>query len=385
MRALYLPIERVAMAKAQLSNTDKVREILNKSYGADVTYLMADVSDAADTAIDTGLTAFDYGLLGIGGIPRGHFFELSGEEKAGKTTMVLHMIAACQREGMVPLVIDSKGAVTTDVARAQRIGVDADKCVLVPVDSSDEVLQRTREALGKLQKEDIEVAFFWDDMGLTPSDAEMAPKKDKKTKKEIVKVGSKASSIWRFCRSLAGACYKVGAPMVVVNQLTAKITTDWTAQYAEKEQTAGGGGLKYTARIRAELRKGKKIKKGGNKVAQVVYAQTIANAFFPPFKRVQLYLDFRSGYNSTLSTLLNAEKAGVVTKNRGLFKMKGAPRGTKGAKPEDLDEETLWAIEARLWPWMEGDYEAEDEGSEEDLDEDEEAEEDFATAYIEDE
>lgn len=379
MRALYPPIERVAMG----DNTDKVREILNKCYGADVTYLMADVSDAADTAIGTGITAFDFGLLGIGGIPRGHFFELSGEEKAGKTTMVLHMIAACQREGMVPLVIDPKGAVTTDVARAQRIGVNADDCILVPVDSSDEVLQRTREALGKLKKEDIEVAFFWDDMGLTPSDAELAPKRDQKTKKEIVKVGSKASSIWRFCRSLAGACYKMGAPMVVVNQLTAKITTDWTAQYAEKEQTAGGGGLKYTARIRTELRKGKRIKRGDNKIAQVVFAQTIANAFFPPFKRVQLYLNFRDGYDSVLSTMLNAEKASVVSKSKGRYKMKGAPRGTKGAKLEDLDEETLWAIEAKLWPWLDESYTGEEgKGDEEDLDEDEEAEEAFLEGYL---
>lgn len=366
-----------------MADADKVRSVLNKVFKADVTYLMSDVGDAGDDAIPTGITAVDFGLFGIGGYPRGHFLELAGEEKAGKTTMVLHMIATAQESDLVPLVIDPKGAVTSDVARCRRIGVDPDGVVIVPVDSSEEALQKTREGMKKLTKEGIGLAFFWDDMGLTPTDSELNPNKDKSTKQDTVMVGSKAKAIWRFCRTMAGECYKQGAPMVVVNQLTANIVTGWGAQFAPKEITAGGGGLKYTARIRLILKAGKKLKVGKRKVGQVVYGETIANAFHPPFQRSHLYLSFRDGYKSDLSSLLNAEAEGIVSKTRGRYKLKGAPRGTKGVLPQDMDDDFISEMEQKLWPWMDEEYTGEDDDSE-DLDETEAEEDEFAEGWIED-
>ncbi len=368
-----------------MSDADKVRGVLNKIYGADVVYLMSDVGDAGDDAIPTGIAAVDFGLFGIGGFPRGHFLELAGEEKAGKTTLIQHMMATAQDSDLVPLVIDPKGAVTSDVARCRRIGVDPDGVVIVPVDSSEDALQRTREGLKKLKKEGIGVAFFWDDMGLTPTESELAPTQDRATKRDNVKVGAKAQAVWRFCRTMAGECYRVGAPMVVVNQLTAVIATGWGAQYAPKETTAGGFGLKYAARIRVVLRSGKKIKKGKRNIGQVVYAETVANAFHPPFQRTRLYLNFRNGYDSDLSSLITAEAEGVVRKTRGRYRIKGASRGTKGLLPGDMNDEFIYDVECKLWPWMGENYTIGVDGDDEDIDEDEAEEDEFAEGWLEDE
>jgi len=329
------------------------RKVLADVYKGDVAYLMSDVVNVRERAIGTGIIAFDYGLLGIGGLPRGHFIEISGPEKTGKTTLIIHAIAACQAAGLVPCVIDPKGAVTEDVARAVRIGVDPSQVLIVPIDSSEDALQRTRTALRELRKKDIGVAFFWDDLGLTPSETEITPRVDKKSGKDIVKVGAKAKSVWQFCRALAGACYREGAVMVVTNQLTAVITSGFAAKYAEKETTAGGGGLRYAARIRVDLRVVSKIKAGKITRGQVVLARTTANAFFAPCRSVRLHLDFQNGYDSARSTILSGLACEVLGKNpkTKTYTIKGE-KGSLTAMGAP-DPAFLFALEKKMWPWIE--------------------------------
>jgi len=357
-----------------------VRSVLEDAFKADITIPMSAFPNVKESAIPLGLTAFDWGLLGIGGIPRGHFIEISGPEKAGKTTLLLHMIAAAQEADLTPLIIDHKGAVVSDVDRAERIGIDPDYAYMLPIKTTEDALARVRVALDKLKAKNLPIAIFWDDLGLTSTDAEMNPKQDKKTGRDNVKVGSKASAVWRFCRTLAGECFATSTPLAVVNQLTANIVTGYGAQYADTEITAGGGGLRYTARIRIELGKGKMLKKGKLKTGQVVYARTTANAFFPPQRSVALALNFVDGYDDSLTTLLNAEKANVVAKERGKYRRKG--RGNKLMPVEDWTPGDLWEIEEQLWPWMSDGIEAyEDARTEDDLDADEDDDEEYVQGF----
>jgi recombination protein RecA len=361
------------------SNAAIVQDTLHACFKSDVTYLMADVADASDNAVPTLITAFDYGLLGIGGVPMGHFFELAGDDKSGKTTMLLHMMAALQARGVVPLVMDAKGAVSSDVARAKRIGVDPSMCVIVPVVSSEEVTQKVRESLGKIYKEGAKIALFWDDLGLTPTEYELSPGKDQKTKKDKMKPGDKAKAIYTFCRTLAGDCYKLGAPVIVANNLTSVINTGWAPTGSPVETSSSGGGLRYTSRIRVVLKPGAQIKdKSGNVVGKLVRAQTIANAFFSPFRRVELALNFRNGFDSNLSTIHTALKSDYVKKKKGKYQIKGS---SELYAVDDIPPRDLYALECRMWPWITGTY-SDPADIKEVLDEDELAEEEFAEGFI---
>src|ERR687883_1641001 len=60
-------------------------------------------------AIPTGSIALDI-ALGVGGIPRGRVVEIYGPEASGKTTIVQHVIAECQRQGGVAALIDAEHA-----------------------------------------------------------------------------------------------------------------------------------------------------------------------------------------------------------------------------------------------------------------------------------
>ena len=64
-------------------------------------------------AISSGSPSLDI-ALGIGGYPRGRVVEIYGPESSGKTTLTLHAVAECQKEGGVCAFIDAEHAL--DVA-----------------------------------------------------------------------------------------------------------------------------------------------------------------------------------------------------------------------------------------------------------------------------
>ena len=59
--------------------------------------------------ISTGSLSID-AALGIGGLPRGRVIEVYGPESSGKTTIALHAIAECQKEGGTAAFIDAEHA-----------------------------------------------------------------------------------------------------------------------------------------------------------------------------------------------------------------------------------------------------------------------------------
>lgn len=70
--------------------------------------------------VPTGCLSLDL-ALGIGGYPRGRIMEIYGPESSGKTTLTLHAIAECQRQGGVAAFVDAEHAL--DVTYARKLGV----------------------------------------------------------------------------------------------------------------------------------------------------------------------------------------------------------------------------------------------------------------------
>jgi len=305
---------------------------------------MSEVARACDTAVETGITAFDYGLLGIGGIPSGQFIQIYGKEGTGKTTLMLHIIAGMQRNGRIPLVLDQKCAVASDVARAKRIGVDPENVVLLPISTTEDALEKTRKLIHDLYAKGVKQAFFWDDLGLAPVESNM----DLKKRKEAV--AEKARSIWQFCQTLNGVCFKCDVPMVIVNQLIAVIGKSFGFG-GPKMITSGGGGARFASRININLAQGEKIKDGSSVVGHKIYARTDKNAFFAPQMKAELYLSYRNGILSRESTLLNAGR--LISKERGGNGYKCAEAGVTEYKSFDAwSKGELWALEGLLWPWI---------------------------------
>ena len=76
--------------------------------------------------IPTGSVQIDE-ILGIKGYPYGRVIEVFGPESSAKTTLALHAIAECQKQGNVAAFIDVEHAL--DPSYAEKLGVNLEKVI----------------------------------------------------------------------------------------------------------------------------------------------------------------------------------------------------------------------------------------------------------------
>ncbi|MEM7396530.1 MAG: DNA recombination/repair protein RecA, partial [Verrucomicrobiota bacterium] len=134
------------MAKAKAADSDKkapsaldsVLAQIQKEYGDGAIMRLGDESSLNHIeSISTGALTLDL-ALGIGGVPRGRVIEIYGPESSGKTTLVSHVIANCQKQGGMAAFIDAEHAL--DPQYAKKIGVNLDELLVSQPDSGEEAL-----------------------------------------------------------------------------------------------------------------------------------------------------------------------------------------------------------------------------------------------------
>ena len=120
------------MAVAKAVNAEKLKALqltmdrLEKSYGKGTIMKLGDAPIADIDVIPTGSLNLDL-ALGIKGYPRGRVVEIYGPESSGKTTLTIHAIAECQKQGGICAFIDAEHAF--DPTYAKNLGVDIDNFI----------------------------------------------------------------------------------------------------------------------------------------------------------------------------------------------------------------------------------------------------------------
>ena len=109
--------QKNAKLKALQLTLDK----LDKTYGKGAVMKMGDQAVEEVESIPSGSLGLDI-ALGVGGYPRGRVIEIYGPESSGKTTLTLHAIAECQKQGGFAAFIDAEHAF--DRFYAEKLGVD---------------------------------------------------------------------------------------------------------------------------------------------------------------------------------------------------------------------------------------------------------------------
>jgi len=111
---------------------------VDRRVGAGVAFNPTHDSPLTPAAIPTGCPTLD-AALGVGGIPRGRITEVYGPDGAGKTTLVLSVIAQAQQHGGTACFIDTEYAL--DLAWATTVGVDLERLVLCRPEHGEQALQ----------------------------------------------------------------------------------------------------------------------------------------------------------------------------------------------------------------------------------------------------
>lgn len=96
------------------------------------------------TVVPVDVTAIDACLQG--GVPRGQLSEIAGASSSGRTTLLLHLIAAATRRGEIAALVDTLDRL--DVASAAAAGVDLDRLLWVRGESSSNAGSRRAGPFG---------------------------------------------------------------------------------------------------------------------------------------------------------------------------------------------------------------------------------------------
>ena len=125
--------EQQQKEKALKSVLDKIEKTFGK--GSIMNMASQEIEDIE--VIPTGSLNLDI-ALGVGGYPKGRIVEIYGPESSGKTTLAIHAIAECQKQGGFAAIIDAENAF--DRSYAEALGVDLSKLWISQPDTGEQAL-----------------------------------------------------------------------------------------------------------------------------------------------------------------------------------------------------------------------------------------------------
>ena len=125
-------------------NADKLKALqltmdrLDKTYGKGTVMKLGDEVVENVDVIPSGSLNLDL-ALGIGGYPKGRVVEIYGPESSGKTTLAIHAIAECQKQGGICAIVDAEHAF--DKFYAENLGVDTENLLISQPDNGEQALE----------------------------------------------------------------------------------------------------------------------------------------------------------------------------------------------------------------------------------------------------
>ena len=283
--------------------------------------------------------AIDY-ALGIGGYPKGRIVEIYGPESSGKTTLALHAIAQCQKNGGRAAFIDAENAI--DPQYAKSLGVQINDLILSQPDSGEQALEIT-EMLIKSGAIDLIVI---------DSVAALVPQAELDGEMSDASVGLQARLMSKAMRKLAGVMNRSECTAIFINKLREKVGI----MFGNPETTPGGRALKFYSSVRLDVRKGEAIKNGTEIVGNKVTVKVVKNKVAPPFKVASVEIMYGEGISHVGELVNLAVDYDIIDKAGAWFSYKGekigqgreACKAYLTAHPE-VDEEITSLVKEKLF------------------------------------
>ena len=313
---------------------DETLKQIQKLFGKGAVMRLGERESVDVDAISSGSLLIDE-ALGVGGYPKGRIIEIFGPESSGKTTLALHAIAECQKNGGRAAFIDAEHAI--DPVYAKNLGVDINELILSQPDNGEQALEIV-EMLANSGGVNLIIV---------DSVAALVPQAELDGEMADSSVGLQARLMSKAMRKIAGILNKKECAVIFINQLREKVGV----MYGNPETTSGGRALKFYASIRIDIRRTEAIKQGADIIGNTCRVKIVKNKVSPPFKQCEIDIIYGQGISKEGEILDRAVELGFIKKSGSWFEYNGnkIAQGRDAAKlylkeNEDVASELLEKI-----------------------------------------
>lgn len=314
------------MAEVKEVKTEKLKALqatldrLDKSYGKGTVMRLGDNAVEDMDVISSGSITINR-ALGVGGFPKGRIIEIYGPESSGKTTLAIHAIAECQKNGGIAAFVDAEHAF--DQFYAKNLGVDVENLLIAQPDNGEQALEIADNLIrsGAI------------DLVVVDSVAALTPKAEIEGEMGDSQMGLQARLMSKALRKLTGSINKANTCCIFINQLREKIGV----MFGNPETTTGGNALKFYASIRIDIRRSTQIKNSDEVIGNRTRVKIVKNKVAPPFRLAEFDIMYGEGI-SKLGEIIDLGVEFEVIKKSGSWYSYG---DTKLGQGKDSVKELL--------------------------------------------